>query len=532
MHAALIALAFAVVSADKPADTPASKPAAIVVCPDALRPALAPWLAHRQRQGYTLRLVSAEGTAEQVRQRIRQEASRGDARFVVLVGDVAADGQSGAAGVPTFLPEAKINVRFGGQKDIAADNPFADLDDDQVPDLAVGRLSADTPEELSRVVAKTLAYERSGGFGPWRRRLNFVIGLGRFGPILDAALDGATRHLLTTAIPDGYDVSVTLANWQSPYCPNPRQFRQTTLDRLNEGAAFWVYVGHGSVLRLDRLNMPGLRDPIFAVADVDRLAARRLPIALFLACNTGAFDRPDDCLAERMLRQPGGPVAVVAGSRVTMPYAMAVLGLEMMDQYFRREPETLGELLLAAKKELARADSTHPTRRMFDSIASLLSPNAARLNEERREHLLLFNLIGDPMLRLARPAAVRIEAPASIEPGGELTVSIDSPVAGRATVELARPRGELGFAPPVRSEFPASDDALAAYEDVYRRANDGRYAAVQRDISTGKSQINLPIPSDARGKCHIRVHVEGPRGFALGSAPIAVGGKPGTDERL
>ena len=73
-------------------------------------------------------------------------------------------------------------------------------------------------------------------------------------------------------------------------------------------------------------------------------AWRRLlaPIAVFLACYTGAFDEADDCMSERMLAQPTGPVAVICGTRVTMPYANAVLGHAMLEECFAREPATLG----------------------------------------------------------------------------------------------------------------------------------------------------------------------------------------------
>jgi len=525
MHAILIALALSATPA-APQPLPEAAPqVAVVVCPESLRPALAPWIAHREAQGYTLRLLPSQPTPEALRERIGEVATREKARFVVLVGDVG----TAAGGVPAFVHEAKVNVLFGGGPDIASDNGYGDLDGDQVPELAVGRLSADTPAELAAMVDKILAYERTGGMGPWRRRLNFVIGLGRFGPVMDTALETATRHLLTTTIPESYEVWVTLANWQSPYCPNPLALRQTAIERLNEGSAFWIYVGHGKSSSLDRMHVPGARIPIFEAADVPRLRAERMPIALFLACSTGAFDRPEDCLAERMVRQRGGPVAAIAGSRVTMPYAMAILGLEMIQEYFGRQPKTLGEVFLAAKQGSVRKGPGSPTRQMLDSMAGLLSPNAAALGEERREHLLLFNLLGDPTLRLTQPAAVRIDVPKTVEPGGSLAVTIDSPLAGRATVELIRPRGQLGFAPPARPEYPKSRAALAAFQNVYHRANDSRITIAERTVPTGPSPWTLAVPKETQGKCFVRVHVEGVTGYALGAVPVSVVAKPPED---
>ena len=61
-----------------------------------------------------------------------------------------------------------------------------------------------------------------------------------------------------------------------------------------------------------------------------------------LACYTAAFDQPQDCLAEELLKTEGGPVAVYGGSRVTMPYAMGVMGTAMMDEYFKTPPADAG----------------------------------------------------------------------------------------------------------------------------------------------------------------------------------------------
>ncbi|KKK61029.1 hypothetical protein LCGC14_3018420, partial [marine sediment metagenome] len=158
---------------------------------------------------------------------------------------------------------------------------------------------------------------------------------------------------------------------------------------------------------------------------------------MFLACYTGAFDAKDDCLAEQMLRQPQGPVAMVAASRVSMPYAMTVLATGLMDQCFRKRCPTLGEALLNAKRQMVEEpDAEDPRRAMLDSIAKAISPAPKKLAAELAEHLLLFNLIGDPLLRLRYPQSVALEVPATTVAGGPLTVSGTCRLDGRATVEL------------------------------------------------------------------------------------------------
>ena len=114
-----------------------------------------------------------------------------------------------------------------------------------------------------------------------------------------------------------------------------------------------MYIGHGHRYTLDRVNVPGGQHHILDIRDMEKLRVRSGPaIAVMLACYTGAFDSERDCLAEEMVRAPGGPVAALAGSRVTMPYAMAVLGNGLLEQHFVEQRGTLGEIVLHAKRGL------------------------------------------------------------------------------------------------------------------------------------------------------------------------------------
>ncbi|HID76844.1 MAG TPA: hypothetical protein EYP56_12720 [Planctomycetaceae bacterium] len=512
---------------------PIAGPDTVVVCPPEFRRALEPWLEHRAGQGHRMALVSNGRTPELIRRRIAQVAETGGLRFVVLVGDadpgMAFDPRKARRSVPVHWAQARVNVRWGSEPHIATDNWYGDLDGDGVPELAVGRLTADSAEELAVMVSKIIAYERSPDFGPWRRRINVVAGLGGFGPLIDAGLEAAGRFLLTQGIPAEYQVSMTYANWRSPYCPNLRTFAQTVLARLNEGCRFWVYLGHGYHLALDEVRVPGARYAILSVDDLDRVACRHgMPIALFFACYTGAFDARQDCLAERLLATPAAPVAVIAASRVTMPYGMAVLGSELMAACFDRRTETLGEALLEAKQQLARPGAANGLgRAALDAVAALISGDASQLAAERAEHVLLFNLIGDPLLRLAHPKPVPLELDGAPRPGSVLEVSGWSPLAGRVTVELVVRRDRLTFTPPVRGEYPGPLDQQESFQQVYRMANDRRLAGCELTTGVGRFTARLPVPEEVGGPCHLRVYVQGADGCAAGSVAIQWAEKPG-----
>ena len=121
---------------------------------------------------------------------------------MVLVGDnvpwMAGAGDAAAARcVPVHYAKARVNVAWGSEPEIATDHAYADLgeemDTQPRPELAVGRLTAASPEQLRQIVAKILAYERSRDFGPWRRQLNVVAGVGGLGPIIDRGVESTTQ---------------------------------------------------------------------------------------------------------------------------------------------------------------------------------------------------------------------------------------------------------------------------------------------------------------------------------------------------
>lgn len=498
--------------------------AVIVVGGDAFRGPLEPWVQFRKSQGYEVRWLTNEGSAEAIRDRLRSEYERSRFDAVLLLGDVVVAGQRTSLQTPTHYREAKVNVKWGSEPEIASDFPYSELTGDHLPDVAIGRLPADTPAELARQAKRIIDYEREQGAGRWQTKINFVAGVGGFGALTDMVLEMTTKAFLTDGVPPAYHTTMTYGSWRSPYCPNPRDFHRICVERLNEGCLFWVYIGHGQVRYLDSIRVPGRRYGIFTTLDAPKLKAKHPPIAVFLSCYAGAFDKPDDCLAEEMFRQPGGPIAVFSGSRVTMPYAMAVMSHALGKLYFQEREVVLGELIRRAKCELAEppeeagADSR---RQLLDRLAAAISPAPNLLDAERREHLLLFNLIGDPLLRLPLPQTTRVQAPEEARAGETVEIKIEG-TGGGGVLELACRRDQLRSAVPHRQAFDTDPLKLAQYNSTYEFANNPVYWRQKIQLSEGQTRVSLPIPAEARGHCYVNLHLEKDGQLIVGSAPIYV----------
>jgi hypothetical protein len=518
MQILLLPLLLGVVEASAP------KPADIaVVCPAEYRSAMQPWLSRREQQGHTIELVDNGGQPGEIRDRIRKLAKAGALKFVVLVGDAPPAEANAAArshGTPTFYLPSKIVRYWGGDTEIASDNPYADLNDDGVPELAIGRLSAHSAEELRTIVKKILDYEDSKDFGPWRGRINFVAGEGGYGESIDRALHFATCQAIGCDLPNSYQATLTEALWRSPFCPDPHSFHECCLNRMNEGCLFWVFMGHGSPQSLQWAAFPDGPTPILMCQDGPRLNCRTTPpIALCMCCLTGQLGEPKACLAEELLRAPSGPVAALGASNVSMPYGMAAFARQAVHEYFDSRSETLGQWLLEAKRD-TMAGYDQPLWSLLHAVTVAAAPVGIDFKQERLEHLQLFNLFGDPTMQLPHPREVKLSAPETAVAGQSIVVTGKSPIAGNATMELATTFDQLRSQP--RDHYDSSTNGRRQFAADYDAANRVRRAAVETSISGGVFSVALPVPDVAPGSYIVRIFISGSDDFAMGACRIQI----------
>ncbi len=492
----------------------------LLVCAPDLIAAARPWVEFRTEQGHQIAIVSGAATKLQIKQEIVRLARTAGLQSVVLMGDAPVANQKTSLHVETHRVESNVIRKWGAEPSFPTDNYYADIDDDGLPELTIGRISADSPEALDGIIAKIIAYERSPNFNTWRRRVNFIAGVGGFGMLADSILETTAKKFITDGIPAEYRTSMTQASWRSPYSPDPRLFQAQTIERMNEGCLAWIYLGHGQKRGLDYYRVPDGGLPIFSTREVPQVASRAgSPIAVFLSCYTGAFDIEPDCLAEELLESTGGPVAVIAGTNVTMPYAMTVMGNAMLRELFDSRRATIGEVMLHAKRELGKPTEGQP-RGLVDQLAKVISPDPDLLDEERAEHVQLFQLIGDPLLRIHHPKKVAIETPEYATAGDTIKIAGNSEVDGPCVIELVCRRDRMTFRPERRSSFEPTDAWLRKLQATYGRANDTAWTRHNGSIRDGQIATELSIPENATGPCHVRIYVKGKGEFAMGSSDV------------
>lgn len=342
----------------------------IVIGPQDLLVPLSPLLDWRASQGLKVISVPLEAVYDQFNGGIPEpEAIRAfisyaanywepAPRYLLLVGDATYD-PHGYISPPEAnrLPVLFVQTDFGGET--ASDVLYGDVNGDQRPDLAVGRMPAQNANQVRTLVEKTLSYEQSTADQDWQKKV-LVIADGQepsFKSDAQAFLDRLTAPYTGTLYAPEAGVKDAQAKVGAYF---------------EEGYGLVGYFGHGSI------NMWG-KDRIFMGEDVHSLTNReRLPVIINMTCLTGLFIHPKvTSLMETLLwYDKGGAVAVLAPTSLTLPSSQSYLSQALIDTLMHNPGATLGEIYLQAQQKIP------------ENVSGA------------QEVLLTFLLFGDPALKL------------------------------------------------------------------------------------------------------------------------------------
>src|SRR5262245_30591239 len=355
----------------------------LIVAADPLLAAVQPLIQHRQSEGLRVLAFSMtqvadalnEGLVEPiaVERLVRlawQSWQKPAPRYLLIAGDACLDRElPGMALVPCAMTQTVLSGATG------SDHPFSLADDDLLPDLAVGRLPARTPEELAGMVSRILTYESETPAGRWQKSLAVVAGEGRFGEMADALIEKTFVGAIEDGVPPGYDVTMTYAAQSSPYLYVPTELHAHVVRELCAGPLFFTYVGHGARDAFDDLRFGGKRYPVLRVKDVSHVRVQEgggAPVVVVIACSTGAFDDPrGPCIGEELLKDDRA-IAFLGASRDSHPYANAMFGLALVETIFQAKHARLGDALVAAKRALVTPSPFDVQRIALDAAATML----------------------------------------------------------------------------------------------------------------------------------------------------------------
>ncbi len=285
-------------------------------------------------------------------------------RFVLLVGDASWDIRNTQAGFRNLVPTLQVQAH---DELAASDNGFVTIDgDDWRPDLAIGRIPASHPAELSAVVNKLIRYASDAPTGPWRREVTLITDR-------NPSFQSVSKSLAHDLGQIGIDASLL---FPSPEGEDGGKHDQQKLKQsLTEGQLLVHFLGHGGRY-IWRTGPPDFRSKtdLFSNSDVEALPANnRLPLVLSMTCSSGPFDHPSaDSIAETFLRLPDrGAMGVLAA---TWRVPDSKLFSKMLIHELTSPGASIGEAIMRTKQK-----------------------------ERHRALVESYNLLGDPAMSLALP---------------------------------------------------------------------------------------------------------------------------------
>ncbi len=227
--------------------------------------------------------------------------------YLLLVGDGTYDPLHHSGNTtPDILPPY-LAFFDPWQGEAAADNRYVTVDgSDRLPDLSVGRLPANDPDELAAMVAKILAYAVPDPEpGDWSQRHLFVADDPDWAG--DFPADAAT---VMAEVPVTQTATLLRCEDEDALqsdCLNVAELHTQLLNLWNGGALLINWVGHSSQMQWEHWRL-------FHTDDLPSLRnAGRLPVVVEMTCYTGDYVEPSPLMrgmAESLLRLPeAGAVA-------------------------------------------------------------------------------------------------------------------------------------------------------------------------------------------------------------------------------
>ncbi|MCH8957796.1 hypothetical protein IIA28_21150, partial [candidate division KSB1 bacterium] len=309
--------------------------------------------------------------------------------FVALFGDASWDPKG-------LLTDSKKTNFVPSYGILVADNWFVSLDgdDDILPDLFIGRLPVETPEQAAFVVDKIIAYENLS-FDSWNKKIVLLNGG------INSTEQTIFRFQADALISEQID-TVPLKGEVIRFDKNTNEaitqvFRRTVAEKINEGVLWVNFIGHSasSVWDID-IGRPDewQNEKIF-------------PFVTGMSCHSSRFANPKiNSLAEEFFISPIGASAYWGST-----------GFGYISQDFF----LLEGLLISVNRDTVRSIGEATT------FAKLHLWQRLGARERSRFVIDQYALIGDPAMNLRIPRKPELAMTADdIEVGQDLLLTSDS----------------------------------------------------------------------------------------------------------
>jgi hypothetical protein len=265
------------------------------------------------------------------------------AAFLILGDYIAGDGKGGTREVGVTAPEY--------QSYCISDNMYADVDGDDLPDMAHGRICARDAGELATMIGKMLDYERQPVTDPGFYDAPLITGgwqTDRWFILCAETIRGHQTNVLGKNPPREYAIysgtpdtiwsdnqnTHMIVDYFGPeglgYIPANLP-PELTWDgdaaginsHINSGAYFVLHRDHGAVT--------GWGEPHYVNSDLDALTTDQPPFVFSLNCETGRFNWTSESFAEKFHRLSNGALGIIAATENSFSFVNDALAWGTFD---------------------------------------------------------------------------------------------------------------------------------------------------------------------------------------------------------
>jgi len=286
-------------------------------------------------------------------------------KWALLVGDANLNNREQDL-IPTVMYQT---YKWGGS---ATDYWFSLLtEDDNLPDIDLGRWAASSVPELETLIDKRIKYTNEQKAGPWRNKYLFIAGKEN---TFKVQTDFLTEHRIKAPA----FLSRILIN---PSNENSRFYggTDTLIARLNRGVRLVNFMGHGGgAVWADR--------SLFRLEDLYKLRnGDVLPFISSLTCFTADFAAVQSLGEAITEKYNSGAIGLWGSSGVGWLINDFLLGEEVF-KYFQKDNMSVGDIINTGK------------------INYLI--NSTQFNYLKASMVYQYNLLGDPAVELVKPDEV------------------------------------------------------------------------------------------------------------------------------
>lgn len=326
----------------------------LIIYPELFSSDITSFVQHKQNLQYDVTAVSTAqtgSTTEAIKSYIQSRYDNSYTRpdFILLVGDTDT--------IPHWT---------GTQTDRPATDLYyvcMDGETDWIPDIAIGRISARTYEQLDDILKKIIYYENNSfSETNWISHAVFMASEDNY-----TITEGTHDYCISTYLsPRGYTSDKLYSH---TFSATTQQVR----DAFNNGRSLGIYSGHGSYTSW-------VDGPPFRQSDVDNLINQNMyPFVGSFACDTGNFEE-DECFGETWLRVGNKGSIFFWGSSVTSYWDEDdILEKKLFEAIYTEGAIFMGSATQRAKMLfLTHVGTLGATRRYFEQY-NLLGDSSTRL---------------------------------------------------------------------------------------------------------------------------------------------------------